>query len=120
MKRLFIGFISLLFCMIALAEEAVIQLHTSNEDRGIDKRSLFIEPTVTYDGDMIYIYSPIPIEYIQVTIKDDLNNIVRSDMTAISFSQGYALELGDLPKGQYTMELCVGEKVFYGYFYITL
>lgn len=56
-------FISFLFYMDGMAQETQIQLYKENVDDWVkDDRSLPIMPTATHDGNIISIYSDMPIE----------------------------------------------------------
>ena len=117
MKRLLFILISTLFYMNCLAKEMPIQLYKDTSNiRGIDDRSLSVEPTATYEGNIIHIYSSIPIESFQITVKDAYNNIIYSTV-ATSYSEHYIFKLFDLKEGEYTLELTIGEEVFHGYLF---
>ncbi|RGN31390.1 DUF3244 domain-containing protein [Bacteroides oleiciplenus] len=117
MRRLLFILISSLFYMNCLAKEISIQLYKDNaDDRIRDKRSLSVEPTATYEGNIIHIYSSIPIESFQITVKDAYNNIIYSTV-ATSYSEHYIFKLFDLKEGEYTLELTIGEEVFHGYLF---
>lgn len=70
MKRILFIFISFLFYMDGMAQETQIQLYKENVDDWVkDDRSLPIMPTATHDGNIISIYSDMPIEKLEIAIK---------------------------------------------------
>ena len=116
MKRILFIFISFLFYMDGMAQETQIQLYTENVDDWVkDDRSLPIMPTATHDGNIISIYSDMPIEKLEIAIKDTYKNIIHSAII-IGYSKCHTFELPRLPKGKYTIELTIGEESFYGHF----
>ncbi len=116
MKRLLFIIISSLFYISSWAEETSIQLFKDNaDDRVKDDRSLSIEPTATYDGNTVHIYSDIPIESLQITVKDVQKNIIYSTILTGN-SKHYEFDLLELKEGECMLELIIGEKIFYGYF----
>ena len=71
MKRILFIFISYLLYMDGMAQETQIQLYKENVDDWVkDDRSLPIMPTATHDGNIISIYSDMPIEKLEIAIKD--------------------------------------------------
>lgn len=116
MKRLLLIFISFLFYINCTAQEIPIQLYKdTNKDWVKDDRSLSIDPTATYNENSIFICPNMPIENIQITIKNECGNTIYSIMATRS-SKHYVFELLDTQKGKYTLELAIGEDTFYGYF----
>ena len=90
--------------------------HKENVDDWVkDDRSLPIMPTATHDGNIISIYSDMPIEKLEIAIKDTYKNIIHSAII-IGYSKCHTFELPRLPKGKYTIELTIGEESFYGHF----
>ena len=84
-----------------------------NDDWVKDDRSLPIMPTATHDGNIISIYSDMPIEKLEIAIKDTYKNIIHSAII-IGYSKCHTFELPRLPKGKYTIELTIGEGSVYG------
>ena len=110
MKRILFIFISFLFYMDGMAQETQIQLYKENVDDWVkDDRSLPIMPTATHDGNIISIYSDMPIEKLEIAIKDTYKNIIHSAII-IGYSKCHTFELPRLPKGKYTIELTIGEE----------
>lgn len=120
MKQLLFICTFLLLCINSLAKEVVIELYRNYypEDKAKDNRSITLEPTATIDGNTISIYSDVTISGFQMSIKDNLGNIVYSynDMTS---SRCYTLEVYDLPEGKYVLEFNIGKDSFYGNFIIS-
>ena len=116
MKRLLFILISSLFYMNCLAKEITIQLCKDNaSDRIKDKRSLSVEPTGTYDENIIRIYSNMTIENVSIVIKDQSDNVIYSN-TSIVNSRCHTFEVFDLLKDGYILELKIGNDSFYGCF----
>lgn len=116
MRRLLFILISFIVYTNCLAQEIPIQLYSHHDkDRVMDDRSLSIEPTATYDGNTVHIYSDIPIESLQITVKDVQKNIIYSTILTGN-SKHYEFDLLELKEGECMLELIIGEKIFYGYF----
>lgn len=101
-----------------VAEERNIELQKYAHD--IERRSLTHIPTVTYDSNIIRIYSDIPLEDLQVTITNIsteatyyFNNI------NVFYSQPYTLYLDYVESGNYKIEINIKGTCYYGYFETT-
>ncbi|WP_455587319.1 DUF3244 domain-containing protein [Bacteroides sp.] len=117
MKHFLVICISLLFCTNSFAEEIYIQLYNSlYKDTKIDKRSLSIKPTVTHDENTIYIYSNIPIENLQIIIKDTYDNSIYLETATILPEHIHSFTLNNVENGEYKIELTSTNESFYGYF----
>lgn len=116
MKRLLFILVSTLFYMNCLAKEMPIQLYKDTSNiRVIDKRSLSVEPTATYDENTICIYLNMAVENVSIVIKDKYDNIVYSN-DSITVSQCHTFKVYDLPEGDYVLVFGIGDDSFYGYF----
>lgn len=112
--------LGIFYCMGIRAIEREITLYSSGspqEKWGKDERSISIEPTATIEENTIRIYSDVTISGLQVSIKDNMGNVVYSykDMTP---SRCHTLEVYELLEGEYILEISIGEDVFYGDFFI--
>lgn len=118
MKRfIMLQLISMVFFPL-LAEERNIELQEKN--LYTERRSLAYIPTVTYDSNIIRIYSDIPLEDLQVTITNIFteatyyfNNI------NVFYSQPYTLYLDYVESGNYKIEINIKGTCYYGYFETT-
>lgn len=110
-------FLGIFFCMGIKATEREIILNncTNKENRVHDERSISIVPTATIDGNTIHIQTNLPVENLQISVKDSYNNIVYSNNDT-SCSRSHIFYLNTLSKGEYTIELTIGDEEFYGFF----
>ncbi len=120
MKRLLFIFLSFLFYINCLAQETPIQLHKNNDkDRVKDDRSLSIEPTATYDGNTIYIYSDIMVKDVQITVKDaDGNTVYSSDNIIFIPTKYYSFTLYNVKNTDYQLIIEYDNLKISGYFNI--
>jgi hypothetical protein len=118
MKRLLTIFCLLLFAITSWAEKVKIKLHQLGE-KYEDDRSISVEPSASHDGNTIYLYSDIPLEKLQVTIKDGAGRIISSEVIPMFPQQPYSFSIGNVENGVYTLELYDGKEEYYGYFEIT-
>lgn len=80
-------------------------------------RSLTFPPTVTLDGNILRIYSDVPLDNLQATITDlSTGNAFRYDNITVLPGQPYTLFLEDAESGTYKIELKVGHVSYYGLF----
>lgn len=83
---------------------------------GEDKRSMSYFPLLSHKGNIIYMYSAICFENMQVTILDESGETVYSDILDISENQWYTFCLSTDQTGTYTIELTNNEHFFWGQF----
>ena len=83
-----------------------------------DKRSITNFPSVTQDDDVIYIYSNIMQNNVNIIIKDSSNNIIQSTSITLSPNQPTAIKIVTTIKGDYRIELRYSQVSLYGYFSI--
>ncbi len=95
-----------LFATQIQAMEQPIILQCTDFKGGWDKddRSLLVEPTATYDGSIITIYSEKTWEQVSIYVVDEAGN-VQYEVTGISLSGSYTFSLADVPQGVYTLIL---------------
>lgn len=113
--------LGIFYCMGVRAIEREIILYNSSdspeEEWVKDERSVSIEPTATIDENTIRIYSDVTISGLQVSITDNMGNVVYS-YKGKAPSRCYTFEVYELPTGEYTLIFEIGEKVYYGGFII--
>lgn len=109
------------YSMSIKAIESDILLYNSCSDRQEkwckDERSITLNPTATIDGNVIRIYSDMMVDNVTIVIKDLFGNIVYSSADEAP-SRCHIFEIYDLPKGNYRLELEIGDMAFYGIFSI--
>ena len=115
-KLLFIT-VGFLLCANIYAEEITITFtyRRNIEDRAKDNRSISLETTAFLNENTLCIYTNLPVENLQIAITDSYNNPVYSN-NGTACSRSHTFELNTLPKGEYIVELIIGDDFFYGYF----
>lgn len=83
---------------------------------GEDLRSIPYLPSLSHDGNTIYIYSDVCFEDLQVTILDESREITYSDIINVFENQYYSFLFSPTKKGTYTIELTNSEHSFWGEF----
>lgn len=81
-----------------------------------DNRSITIFPTVIKDNNTIYIYSNILLDNLQITIKDEMDNIIYSNNIAITNNYPYSFMTTYIKNKKYIIEMTYKTTVFYGTF----
>lgn len=119
MKRLIIAICTLLFFTDLWAHRGVIEL-TKDKHRNCTRRSISIIPSVYQDGNTIYIYSNLPLENLQITIKDETGQVISEEIIFLSPQQPYTYSIGNAEDGTYFLELNDGEEEYYGSFNIRM
>ena len=79
-------------------------------------RSITIFPTVIKDNNTIYIYSNILLDNLQITIKDEMDNIIYSNNIAITNNYPYSFMTTYIKNKKYIIEMTYKTTVFYGTF----
>lgn len=117
MKRLLIILLTLLLSTGSWANKERIKLNKIK--KGYENvRSLSLEPSAYHDGNTLYLYSDVPLNELQVTVKDEAGRILSSEIVPIFPDQPYTFSIGEVENGIYTLELNDGKKEYYGYFEI--
>lgn len=117
--RPFVTLLLIIFSSICLfAEERNIELQERKAELGA--RSLNYKPAVSYDGNILYIHSEIPLENLQVSVTDLYSGITiyYTNITVIN-NLPYTLQPQNIGIGNYLLELNIGQKSYYGYFEVT-
>ena len=85
-----------------------------------DTRSASCIPTITHDGNTLYIYSDIVLDDLHIIIKDTTGTILYSSTVTISNTQRYSFTIDNMNVGEFLIELTHENKYLYGYFNICL
>lgn len=81
-----------------------------------DNRSITICPTVIKDDNTIYIYSNILLDNLQITIKDEMDNIIYFNNVTITNDHPYSFMTTYIKYKKYIIEMTYKTTVFYGTF----
>lgn len=115
MKRLILLLLIGMIGFTLFAEERSIELQKSVFEG--EWRSLTFPPTVTHDGNILHIYSDIPLDNLQVIITDlSTDNAFIYDNITVLRGQPYTLLLENTDSGTYKIELKVEDTSYYGFF----
>lgn len=91
-------------------------IHISQKWIGEAKHSKAILPTVSHDGNILYIESKNCIPLITISVKNiETGNVVYEEATSINGEMSFSTNLTD---GQYEIEMTIGDKVYVGQFEI--
>lgn len=110
-KLLFLILFSIL-PMLSFAVERTIEVNPQSW-RELD-RSMPSTPVLSHDGNILFIYSDVPLENLQVRVKNEFGNIVYINNISITAEQKYSFALGGVFSGNYVIELSCGEKSLWG------
>lgn len=80
-----------------------------------DIRSMLSIPMLSHDGNILYIYSDVPLENLQIQVKDVSGNVVCEDDVSITAGQKYSFFMNIILEGEYTIELVCCKNFLYGY-----
>lgn len=117
MKWIILTCICFFFCLNFEAKET-ITLFEKNKDRNIDTRSLSQIPVVTYDNNAIHIHSDIPLENMQITIKDTSENVILTYSIVVLAGQDFCIFFTSSSNKEFIIELKDKFYDLYGYFII--
>ena len=79
-----------------------------------DTRSASCIPTITHDGNTLYIYSDIVLDDLHIIIKDTTGTILYSSTVTISNTQRYSFTIDNMNVGEFLIELTHENKYLYG------
>lgn len=116
MKRLILGCISLLICFNCLAGGVRIKFYKVRY--GINRRSLTIIPTVTYEDNQICLYSDVTFENIEMTVKDSMGQVVYHSFLIVTAGAPYFCPIDYLGQGEYSIELLINNDLYCGKFLV--
>lgn len=111
-----------LVCPLFADEEPIDMDEEPSTDRwNRGNRSIDYRPLVSHDGDILYIYSEVPLVGLRVMLKDMNGMIVYSNVASIASKEKIALPLM-IGSGSYIIELneSCSHNVLYGYMTINL
>ena len=123
MKQVYLLIIALLFPVSMWADDVTIPLYetfkggTDAADQiagSKDERSLSFAPEASHDGHTVSVYSYVPMEEIQISVLDEVGNVVYEDTVAGNCS----FTLGSQVKGELTLLLETEDMVYEGTFYL--
>ena len=123
MKQVYLLIIALLFPVSMWADDVTIPLYDTSKggtdaaDQTVgskDERSLSFAPEASHDGHTVSIYSYVPMEEIQISVLDEVGNVVYEDTVAGNCS----FTLGSQMKGELTLLLETKDAVYKGTFYL--
>ena len=123
MKQVYLLIIALLFPVSMWADDVTIPLYetfkggTDAADQiagSKDERSLSFAPEASHDGHTVSVYSYVPMEEIQISVLDEVGNVVYEDTVAGNCS----FTLGSQVKGELTLLLGTKDAVYKGTFYL--
>lgn len=123
MKQVYLLIIALLFPVSMWADDVTIPLYDTSKggtdaaDQTVgskDERSLSFAPEASHDGHTVSVYSYVPMEEIQISVLDEVGNVVYEDTVAGNCS----FTLGSQMKGELTLLLETKDAVYKGTFYL--
>lgn len=123
MKQVYLLIIALLFPVSMWADDVTIPLYDTSKggtdaaDQTVgskDERSLSFAPEASHDGHTVSIYSYVPVEEIQISVLDEVGNVVYEDTVAGNCS----FTLGSQVKGELILLLEIEDAVYKGTFYL--
>ena len=123
MKQVYLLIIALLFPVSMWADDVTIPLYDTSKggtdaaDQTVgskDERSLSFAPEASHDGHTVSVYSYVPMEEIQISVLDEVGNVVYEDTVAGNCS----FTLGSQVKGELTLLLETEDMVYEGTFYL--
>lgn len=117
MKRLLIIICAVLITFYSWAETVNIKLIPVTK-RCENNRSIPVMPSASHEGSTISVYSDVPLNELQVTVKDETGRILSSEIISISPHQPYTFSISDVENGIYILEVNDGKKEYRGYFEI--
>lgn len=81
-------------------------------------RSIFSVPVLTHDDNLLFIYSDVPLENLQIQVMDESGNVVYMDNVSVAAGQKYSFSLDISFSGEYIIELTCDRKFLSGSFHL--
>ena len=107
--------ISLVWSLATFADDVTIPIIIVQQGEvEVDERSLSFVPEASHDGHTVSIYSYVPMEEIQISVLDEVGNVVYEDTVAGNCS----FTLGSQVKGELILLLEIEDAVYKGTFYL--
>lgn len=105
----------ILFCILPILSFAAERMIEVNLQRWYESgRSMPSIPVLSHDGNILFIYSDVPLENLQLRVKDESGNVIYVDNVSIATGQKYSFILEGVSAGNYVIELSCGEKSLRG------
>lgn len=108
----------MVFCtlpLLSFAAEKQIEVDTKLWEKE-SARSIISVPVLTHDGNILFIYSDVPLENLQIQVKDEFGNVAYVDSVSIAAGQKYSFMLEGAPAGNYVIKLSCTQKILWGGF----
>lgn len=110
-----------LFCLLAFVSEGWagrtdVKLDKKTESLYEDDRDAAFAPRIVYDGHSLCFSSDYPIDYVQVSVKDEAGTVLVWDTFALSGGQEYSLSLPENISGACLLEMTVEKTEYWGWF----
>ena len=111
---------SLFLACPLFADEDPIDMDEEPDPSYWGERERFIDyrPLVSHDGDILYIYSEVPLVGLRVTVKDMNGMVVYSNVLSITGGDKVVLDL-DVVGGEFLLILNDNNRCLYGIFSLT-
>ena len=116
MKYLNLLIIGLLISATCMAEETIKLRRKEQKEKDMDKRTLTITPIASIDRNILYLYSDVLIEDVEIIVTDNMGNIIYT--STISIYGQHPIYLPETT-GELLIELKIGDDYYYGYFEMT-
>lgn len=87
----------MMFCafpLLSFAAEQRINVDTKGWLEAHRGRSILSVPVLTHDDNLLFIYSDVPLENLQVQVEDEFGNVVYVDNVSVAAGQKYSFPLG--------------------------
>lgn len=112
----------LLFLLMGAVQQGALRAEEKQIKTNVDEwkeltRSLFNAPSLSHDGNTIYIYSYLPLQNMEVTVTDASGCVVYYGMlSCVEVDQTISFTFGDTSSGMYMIEVSHGGKYLCGWF----
>ena len=117
LKELFL----IMFCafpLLSFAVEKKIEVDVASWRQLNKGRSISSVPVLTHDDNILFIYSDVPLENLQIQVKDDFGNVAYIDNVSVAAEQKYSFTVDTGSPGEYIIELICDRKFLSGCFHL--
>lgn len=104
------------FPLLSFAVEQLIDVNTKEWNEADKGRSIPSVPVLTHDDNILFIYSDVPLENLQIQVKDESGNVVYMDNVSVVAGQKYSFALQGVCAGCFVIKLSCEEKLLWGRF----
>lgn len=115
MKKLLL--LSLLICLshtgVSSTENKQIKVNVTKWKAF--SRSMSSTPILSFNGNVIYIYSDQPLKNIEVTVSDNSGDIVYAGNLTVGADETISFTFDNTNSGEYLIEIKHGDKYLYGW-----